>query len=456
MMFAASTLEEEMNATQPRCRTLIVGLGATGLSVARYLAPRDTSVCVIDSRTEPPGLDALRKEYPELRIGLGTLSPNWLDGIERVVLSPGLSVDLDLVRAARERGIPVIGDIELFARVVDAPVAAVTGSNGKSTVATLTGHLLTSRGVDTATGGNLGPPALDLLERRPEVYVLEISSFQMETTESLHPMAAALLNISADHLDRHQSLAHYASLKQKLLDAAQLAIYNNDDTLVRAMGMAHPHAIPVSTAYAPDDGYGVLERDGQRWLARYGKALLPVSELRIRGRHNEGNALAALALAESVTGATFDDLTALRNFTGLAHRCQWVGERRGVTFVDDSKGTNVGATIAALEGLDGPFVLIAGGQSKGASFAPLGIAAGGRLAGAVVIGEAADELQQTLAGICPIQRAASMVEAVERAAGLAQPGMTVLLSPACASFDMFANYADRGDKFAAAVAGLGT
>jgi len=455
-MFAAHTLEGDMTVTQQRCPTLVVGLGATGLSVARFLAGRGQPVCVIDSRSEPPGLRALRESCPDVRIGLETLDTGWLEGIERVVLSPGLSVELPLVAAARARHIPVVSDIELFARAADAPVAAVTGSNGKSTVVTLVQRLLESMRLRAAAGGNLGPPALDLLAEQPDVYVLEISSFQMETTESLHPKAAAVLNISADHLDRHGSLARYAELKQKLLDAAQLGIFNQDDALVRTMGITHPHGIPFSTSYAPRDGYGVLTRDGVRWLARHGEPLLQADELRIRGRHNESNALAALAVAEAVVGLPLENFDALRSFAGLPHRCEWVAERRGVTYINDSKGTNVGATIAALEGLDGRFVLIAGGQGKGASFAPLAQAARGRVAAAVLIGEAADELERVMAGICPTSRAASMTEAVTRAASMAGPGMTVLLSPACASFDMFSGYADRGAQFKAAAMELPT
>lgn len=449
-MFAAS-LEGRMTASQQSGRTLVVGLGATGLSVARHLAARAQSVCVIDSRAAPPGLAALREACPTVEVGLGTLDPSRLEGVARVVLSPGLSVDLPLIAAARARGISVVSDIELFARAVDAPVAAVTGSNGKSTVVTLARHLLDTMGFDAAAGGNLGPPALDLLDRQPDVYVLEISSFQMETTDSLHPQAAALLNISADHLDRHGSLERYAELKQRLVDAAQIAVFNEDDSLVCAIGRAHPHGVPFSTSHAPAEGYGIADRNGERWLARDGIRLMPVAELRIRGRHNEGNALAALALAEATAARPLAELEALAGFAGLPHRCEWVAERRGVTFINDSKGTNVGATIAALEGFDGPFVLIAGGQSKGASFASLAQSARGKLVAAILIGEAAGELERALAGVCPMQRAADMPEAVMRAAAQARPGSTVLLSPACASLDMFVDYADRGEQFVAAV-----
>ncbi|HSG64658.1 MAG TPA: UDP-N-acetylmuramoyl-L-alanine--D-glutamate ligase [Gammaproteobacteria bacterium] len=444
-----------MTASQPSCCNLIAGLGATGLSVARHLIARGQAVRVIDSRAAPPGLETLREKHPDVEIGLATLDPRWLEGIDRLVLSPGLSVDLPLVVAARQRRIPVVSDIELFARAADAPIAAVTGSNGKSTVATLTRHLLEAMGFEARAGGNLGPPALDLLAEHPDVYVLEISSFQMETTESLHPQVAALLNISADHLDRHGSLERYAELKQKLLYAAQVGVFNEDDALVNAIGRAHTHGLPFSTLRAPRRGYGIADHRGERWLARNGEALLRVDVLRIRGRHNEGNALAALALAEILADRPLSELDALASFPGLPHRCEWIAERRGVTYINDSKGTNVGATIAALAGLEGPFVLIAGGQGKGASFMPLAQSARGKVAAAVLIGEAAAEIRAAFAGICPTVRAVDMRDAVARAAALARGGMTVLLSPACASLDMFANYADRGAQFAAAVRELG-
>lgn len=437
--------------SQQRGNTLVVGLGATGLSAAKFLAQRNELACVIDSRATPPGLDALREAHPDVPIVLETLDTAYLEGIERLVLSPGLSVDLPLVAAARERGIAIVSDIELFARTADAPVVAVTGSNGKSTVVTLAHQLLAKMGLRSAAGGNLGPPALDLLTERPEVFVLEISSFQMETTESLHPKVAALLNISADHLDRHGSLERYAELKRKLIDMAEMAVFNHDDDLVRAMGLVHPRGIPFSTVHAPARGYGIVDLDGERCLARDGEPFLPAARLRVRGRHNEGNVLAALALAEAVAGRHLADLAALEAFSGLPHRCEWIAERQGVTYINDSKGTNVGAAVAALEGLDGPFVLIAGGQSKGASFAPLALHARGKLVGAVLLGEAAADLEQALGGVCTMRRASDMSHAVALAAELATPGATVLLSPACASFDQFTSYADRGEQFASAV-----
>jgi UDP-N-acetylmuramoylalanine--D-glutamate ligase len=431
-------------------RSLIVGLGATGVAVARYLTALGESVRVIDSRASPPGLAELKAECPEAEVVVGTLDPRWLDDASRVLLSPGLAYDIPLAREARHRGLAVIGDIELFALAARAPVIAVTGSNGKSTVTTLASRMLGAQGLSAPAGGNLGPPALDLLLHEADAYVLEISSFQMETTDSLAPVAAAVLNVSADHLDRHGTLERYAELKEKLLRAADRAVVNVDDPLVAAMGSRHPNAVPFSVRMELDHGYSTIERDGERWLARDGEPLMGAAELAIRGTHNEANALAALALTAGLTRDMPAALAALRTFAGLPHRCQRVAQRRGVTYVDDSKGTNVGATLAALHGLDGPLVLIMGGLSKGQDLTPLAAGARGKLRAAVLIGTAAAELARVLDGVCPTVRAASMDDAVAYAAKLARRGDTVLLSPACASQDMFRDYKERGELFARA------
>ena len=434
--------------------SLIVGLGATGAAVARYLAARGERVRVIDSRAAPPGLAELRAACPGVEVALETLDARWLDNASRVLLSPGLAYDLPLAVEARRRGIAVIGDIELFALAARAPVIAVTGSNGKSTVTTLASQLLESQRLRAPAGGNLGPPALDLLEGEADAYVLEISSFQMETTDSLAPLAAAVLNVSPDHLDRHGTLERYAELKEKLLAAAEHAVVNADDPLVAGMGARHAHAVQFSVRNELTRGYSTVVRGGERWLARDGEPLLRAAELGLRGAHNEANALAALALTVELTTDLDAALAVLRAFAGLPHRCQRVAERRGVTFVDDSKGTNVGATLAALQGLAGPLVLIAGGLSKGQDLTPLAAGARGKLRAAVLIGSAAPELQRVLAGVCPTVQAAGMEEAVARAAALAQRGDTVLLSPACASQDMFKDYKERGESFARAALGL--
>jgi UDP-N-acetylmuramoylalanine--D-glutamate ligase len=433
-------------------RTLIVGLGSTGFAAARFLTARGESVRVIDSRQTPPCLNELREHCPGVEVVLGSLDARWLDGIGRVILSPGLELDVPVARAAVRLKIPLDSEIELFARAARAPVLAVTGSNGKSTVATLAARMLEARGMHAPAGGNLGPPALDLLaERDAGAYVLEISSFQMETTHSLAPRAAAVLNVSADHLDRHGSVEQYAALKAKLLAAAELGVFNRDDPRVRVMGERHDRPMPFSVETPLPHGYSIVTLAGARWLARDGQPLLATAELALRGRHNEANALAALALTDAFGAADEPALEVLRTFTGLPHRCQTVAVRRGVTFLDDSKGTNVGATVAALQGLSGPLILIAGGVGKGADFEPLADAARGRVKAAVLIGEAAPALEAALRPVCATSRAESMAAAVGRAAALAAHGDMVLLSPACASQDMFRDYRDRGEQFARAV-----
>jgi UDP-N-acetylmuramoylalanine--D-glutamate ligase len=433
-------------------RTLIVGLGATGLAVARHLSALGASVRIIDSRASPPALRELKQNVPAADVVLETLDPRWLEGIARVVLSPGVATDIPLIAAAQARGIPVDSEIELFAQAARAPVIAVTGSNGKSTVTTLTAEILTQQGFKAPRGGNLGPPALDLLPvGEVDAYVLELSSFQMETTRSLRPLSAAVLNVTPDHLDRHGSLEHYAKLKAAVIAQAQTAVVNWDDPLTRAMGAEHAHAVAFSVSAPLERGYSVVTLDGARWLAQDMTPLIRSSDLALAGKLGEANSLAALALCEALGGGIEAALKTLRTFVGLPHRCQRVAERNGVVYINDSKGTNVGATVAALDGIAGPVVLIAGGLSKGASFGALASLPRGRLRAAVLIGAAASELEAALANVCPTLRATSMADAVERAAGAARPGDTVLLSPACASQDMFKDYRERGDVFTRAV-----
>jgi UDP-N-acetylmuramoylalanine--D-glutamate ligase len=435
-----------------RPRTLVVGLGTTGIAAATFLAARGAALRVIDSREQPPGLDILRTIEPAIEVHTGNLDSRWLDDVDEVVLSPGLALDIPLAREARRRGISIIGDIELFARHCTAPVLAVTGSNGKSTVTALVAAMLAAGGCRVAAGGNLGPPALELLGAPAiDVYVLEISSFQMETTTSLRPQAAVVLNVSPDHLDRHGTLERYAGLKGKLLQWAGTAIYNRDDPIVRGLVAGHPRTVAFSVATSLAQGYSIVERSGQRWLARDLVPLLSAAELTLRGSHNEANALAALALCSSFGPIDAAMLAALAGFAGLPHRCEWIRELDGVTYVDDSKGTNVGATEAALRGQSGPFVLIAGGLGKGADFRTLREAAAGKLRAVVLIGRDAPLLEATFAGLCPVQHAATLPAAVQIARGLARRGDTVLLSPACASQDMFEDYHHRGKVFAAAV-----
>jgi UDP-N-acetylmuramoylalanine--D-glutamate ligase len=440
-------------------RTVVAGLGASGLAAACYLSARGDEVLVIDSRAAPPALDELRVRAPDVRIQLDTLDVRWLDGASRLVLSPGLASDLPLVAQARERGVEVIGELELFARVAPAPVVAVTGSNGKSTVVTLASQLLAARGLGVLVGGNLGPPALELLDApAPDVYVLEVSSFQLETTESLHPRVAAVLNVSADHLDRHRTLEAYAAIKSQLLIAADNAVYNFDDRLVSLMASRHPNAVGFSVQTELEQGWSVVNvrHDGtrERWLARDRQPLIASSQLSVGGAVGEANALAALALTEQFAGPVGTEIGVLRQFEGLPHRVRTIATRAGVTFVDDSKGTNVGATSAAIASMTGPVVLIAGGLGKGADFGPLADASSRRVRAAVLLGQAADDIDAVLAPVVRTVRATTLEEAVRFAAALAEPGDTVLLSPACASQDMFRDYRERGEQFALAVARL--
>jgi UDP-N-acetylmuramoylalanine--D-glutamate ligase len=443
----------------PEAYTLIVGLGASGLAAARYLERRGEAVLVIDSRAEPPGLSDLNRDCPTAAVRTQTLDSQWLAQAGRLVLSPGLSVDLPIVAEARRRGLEVVGELELFARAVERPVVAVTGSNGKSTVTSLTAHLLAAQGFSVAAGGNLGPPAIDLLARQADdeidVYVLEVSSFQLETTHSLKPVAAALLNISPDHIDRHGSLERYAALKAELLNAGEYAVVNLDDPLVRELAPAGAKTIPFSVAGPLADGWSIIGHAGERWLADRLEPLIPAAALRLAGETGAANALAALALVECLGGRRDAAIAALPGFSGLPHRLSHVLDVGGVRYVDDSKGTNVGATVAAIRGTATPLVLIAGGQSKGADFAPLAAVVRERVRAAVLLGEAADELERLLAAAVPVTRVGSMPEAVAAAARQAQPGDTVLLSPTCASQDMFRDYRERGEIFAAAVRELG-
>jgi UDP-N-acetylmuramoylalanine--D-glutamate ligase len=308
--------------------------------------------------------------------------------------------------------------------------------------------MLEAQGLAAPAGGNLGPPALELIDADADAYVLEISSFQMETTESLRPLSAAVLNVSSDHLDRHRTFERYAELKAKLLTLARTAVFNADDPAVAAMGARHPRPLPFSTNTRLDRGYSAGDVNGERWLLRDGRPLLRRADLALRGTHNEANALASLALCADLVTNIDAALDVLRTFSGLPHRCQPVAERRGVTYIDDSKGTNVGATLAALNGFAGPLVLIAGGLGKGQDMTPLADGARGKLRAAMLIGEAADEIARVLGAVCPIVRAASMEEAVRASARVAERGDTVLLSPACASQDMFRDYKHRGEVFA--------
>lgn len=444
----------------PASVTLILGLGKTGLSCARYLARQGIPVAVMDSRANPPGLDALRAEWPQVPLFLGGFQAAPFAMAERLVVSPGLPLTEPLIQEAQARGVPVLGDIELFAQAVNAPVLAVTGSNGKSTVVSLLGEMAHQAGWRAPVGGNLGEPALDLLGPDNHLYVLELSSFQLETTHSLAAQAATVLNLSPDHLDRHAYLEAYGAAKARVYRGARVGVVNRDDPGVCPMGDL-AREVRGFTLEPPRQGdYGLLDHRGAQWLGRAGEEpLLPVAEVALKGRHNLANALAALALGDAagLPGPAMRE--ALRSFTGLAHRTQLVAERRGVRWYNDSKGTNLGATLAALEGLHpaqgpGRAVLIAGGDGKGADFAPLAPVVARTCRAVVLIGRDGPILAAALAGVTELAQAPSLEAAVLEAARLARPGDHVLLSPACASFDMFRGFEHRGQVFNEAVGRL--
>lgn len=432
-------------------RILIAGLGKTGWSCVRHLHGSGAELIVTDTRDTPPCLGDLKRDFPRIETRLGRDDAGLLDGIDRLVVSPGVDLALPFLREAKQRRLPMCGDIELFAQAALAPVVAITGSNGKSTVTTLVGQMAEAAGIRVAVGGNLGTPALDLLDDDIELYVLELSSFQLELTHSLEPAAATVLNVSADHIDRHGSLDHYCALKTSIYRGIGVAVVNRDDALAQPLLDAQRPRLDFGLSLAAGDhSYGLAERNGGLSLMRGNEALVNVDALHIHGLHNAANALAALALGEAVGLEADCMLQVLRDYPGLPHRCQWVAEIDGVNWYNDSKGTNVGATLAALRGLNGPIVLLAGGQAKGGDFAPWRQVLLDKARAVVLYGEDAEMIAAQLPDV-PLERAASLGDAVGRARACAQAGDAVLLSPGCASFDMFSGYAERGEAFMAAV-----
>ena len=439
--------------------SVVVGLGKTGASCVRYLVKRGDRVSATDSRRAPPGLAELGELAAAVDLRLGGFDQSLLEGASQVLMSPGVLLEEPIARAARARGIEVLGDVELFARAVRAPVIGITGTNGKSTVTTLVARMAAAAGRKVLAGGNLGEPALDLLERpKPDLYVLELSSFQLETTASLVLQAAVVLNVTADHLDRYPSVEAYSQAKSRIFAHASTLVLNADDPWVMAMRDTRyrsPAARILTFSIQRADADFTLIRSGAKvFLARRGEKLLDIARMKISGMHNAANALAALSLGEAVGLPTPAMLQALESFPGLSHRSSWVADVGGVRFIDDSKGTNVGATIAAVAGMAGPLVVIAGGEGKGQDFTPLAAVFRGKVRAAVLIGKDAPAIAAALKEVCEIRSAVSMEAAVAEAQRVAQAGDTVLLSPACASFDMFRDYGHRGDVFAAAVMAL--
>jgi UDP-N-acetylmuramoylalanine--D-glutamate ligase len=447
-----AAIDTRPHSAQPE--TLVVGLGKTGLSCARFLARRGVPVAIVDSRESPPGLEDACIDLPGVPVFTGGFDEAVFAAAGRLVVSPGVPVSQPQVAAARQRGIEILGDIELFAREALAPVVAITGSNGKSTVTTLVGEMARRSGMKVAVGGNLGTPALDLLDSGAELYVLELSSFQLETTRSLRAEAAVVLNISPDHLDRYAGVEEYAAAKASVYRHCEYAIVNFDDPLVRSMSGGRQRT-GFTLAEPRADDFGIREKQGRQWICRGAQTLMPAADVLMPGRHNLVNALAALALGTAV-GLPFGAMVeTLQTFPGLPHRTRFVAEMNAVRWYNDSKGTNPGASIAALEGFDrgdnSRTVLIAGGDCKGADFTDLADAAARYARAVVLMGRDAARIAGTLEDRVPLVRASDMADAVRKAAAAAQPGDRVLLSPACASFDMFRGFEHRGDVFEALV-----
>ena len=432
--------------TLPEVNYLVVGLGLSGYSAASFLLRHGYRCRVQDTRNKPPFLAELRKQFDNCEFHAGELDVAQLDWADTLVVSPGLSIREGAIRLAADSGKNVLGDIELFAQLVTAPVVAITGSNGKSTVTTLVGDMLAADGRDVAVGGNLGTPALDLLEREAEIYVLELSSYQLETTSSLRPKVAALLNLSEDHLDRYPGYDDYVAAKRRIYENAEFCVSNLDDAATRNASSD----IGFSLDPHSDAEFRVID-DGALWLGRRNEAWLPVEQLGISGRHNWANALAAMAIAHRLGVARDAIVETLQAFRGIPHRSQWVAEIDGVEWVNDSKATNVGAAQASIDGRDRPVILIAGGQSKGADMSVMYDSIARKVKRVLLLGEDAERLQQAWQGASEIERVDDMRAAVLRAREIAVSGDCVLLAPACASFDMYPKFEARGDDFIARV-----
>ncbi len=438
---------------------VVAGLGISGVSAVNFLHERGYQVAVTDSRTHPPGHDQIPAG---IQTSFGQLDTELLLQAEEIILSPGLAPQLPEIQQAIAKGIPVVGDIQLLRRATEVPIVAITGSNAKSTVTTLIGLMAKEAGKKVAIGGNLGRPALDLLKDQPELIILELSSFQLETTSLLNAEVAVVLNMSEDHLDRHGDMLGYHAAKHRIFQGVKKVVFNRDDALSRPLV---PDAVPVQSfgLNAPDmNQYGVLrDTDGTLWLARGRERLLKSTEMYIQGTHNIANALACLALGEAI-GLPLDSmLETLKSFKGLAHRCEYVDTVNNVRYYNDSKGTNIGATLAAIEGLGaaiaprkGKVVVILGGQGKGQDFKALRAAVQQYVKTVVLIGEDALKIEQSIEGSTEILKAATLQEAVQLCHAKADAEDVVLLSPACASFDMFKGYDDRGHQFVACVKAL--
>lgn len=429
-------------------RVVVVGLGETGYSVAQFLFETPIKFAVIDSRKNPPLLDSLRQQMPDVALFCGAFTESAFEVATHMIVSPGISLQEPMLQKAVMAGVKVMSDIDLFACATDKPVIAITGSNGKSTVTTMMGDLGKAAGLKTAIGGNLGTPALNLLQQNADLYVLELSSFQLERTTALNAAAATVLNVTPDHLDRHDGMAAYADEKQRVFRGDGAMILNADDSWVADMATAGRRTYYFSIEKTADF---YLDQQDQVSLKFADQTLMSASELPLEGSHNIANALAALALGYAVGLDLKAMCDALRTFRGLPHRMQKVAEFKGISWVNDSKATNIGAVQAALQGYQHQVVLLAGGDAKGADMTELAPMVAAKCRAVVVMGKDAELIRAAVEQYVPVLSAGNMREAVALASQQAVPGDIVLLSPACASLDQYKSYADRGNKFAEAV-----
>lgn len=452
-LMASDKGETGQTMFDPDRQTLVVGLGNTGLSCVRFLASKGVPVAIVDSRDNPPKLEILREELPDVAVFVGGFSEEAFASAEQLIVSPGVSLKESAIQMASGRGLSVMGDIELFAYYAKAPVIAITGTNGKSTVTSLVGLMVEQSGKEVRVGGNIGKPALELLEENnePDFYVLELSSFQLETTHSLNATVATVLNIAPDHMDRYDSIQDYIVTKQHVYNGDGVMVINRDDVAVVALTNANRNTVRFGLDEPVAGEFGLRNVEDQIWLALGDDNLINTNELKICGKHNFANALAALAISHSIGCSKNAMLDVLRRFTGLPHRMQWVVRKNNVVWFNDSKGTNPGATVAALNGTNEKVVLIAGGDGKDADFTPLREAVTGHCRAVVLIGRDAPQIEKILSGLITMVNADDMKDAVHKASELAQSGDVVLLSPACASFDMFTDYQARGNAFINAV-----
>jgi len=430
---------------------MVLGMGVTGASCARFFARSGREAIFADSREAAPGIAAVRAAMPSAEIRSGAIPQHLPNDIDCLIVSPGLGLELPVIREAREAGVRVCSDIDFFLDACDVPLLTVTGSNGKSTVTTMVAAMLGAAGVDAVAGGNLGTPVLDLLETDADLFVLELSSFQLERCRPVPAEGAVILNISEDHLDHHRTLAEYAEAKQRIYGACRIAVVNRDDPATMALVPAGKEQLSFGLGAPAAGEWGLLETAGDRYIAKGDHAVMPARHLRVTGNHNLSNALAAFALADTVNASTEHMVEAIGAFTGLPHRMQAVPTRDGICWINDSKATNEAAATASLRAVSDPVILIAGGDAKGADFAALADELATRDALVLMIGRDAEQLERAIGRGAPVQRADGIEDAVRLAIRCASPGHTVLLAPACASQDMFANFAERGERFMDAV-----